>query len=120
MSEIAATRKFHRIFFAMIAALTSGISGCAFMAGSVFAVTAAKPIIWLMILLAIPGFFLWGIAYPLYKNVKKRREEKVKPLIEAKLDEAEKGVREGACTAVTATYATTQPTYARNLHFPKK
>ena len=81
--------------FAMIAALTSGVSGCAFMAGSVFAVTAAKPIIWLMILLAIPGFFLWGIAYPLYKNVKKWRAEKVKPLIEAKLDEAEKVCEKG-------------------------
>ena len=65
------------------------------MAGSVFAVTAAKPIIWLMILLAIPGFFLWGIAYPLYKNVKKWRAEKVKPLIEAKLDEAEKVCEKG-------------------------
>lgn len=58
-------------------------------------VTAAKPIIWLMILLAIPGFFLWGIAYPLYKNVKKWRAEKVKPLIEAKLDEAEKVCEKG-------------------------
>ena len=59
MSEIAALENSTESF-AMIAALTSGISGCAFMAGSVFAVTAAKPIIWLMILLAIPGFFLWG------------------------------------------------------------
>ena len=75
MSEIAALENSTESF-AMIAALTSGISGCAFMAGSVFAVTAAKPIIWLMILLAIPGiFFCGGIAYPLYKNVKKRREE---------------------------------------------
>ena len=56
MSEIAALENSTESF-AMIAALTSGISGCAFMAGSVFAVTAAKPIIWLMILLAIPGFF---------------------------------------------------------------
>ena len=70
MSEIVALENSTESF-AMIAALTSGVSGCAFMAGSVFAVTAAKPIIWLMILLAIPGFFLWGIAYPLYKNVKK-------------------------------------------------
>lgn len=62
MSEIAALENSTESF-AMIAALTSGISGCAFMAGSLFAVTAAKPIIWLMILLAIPGFFLWGIAY---------------------------------------------------------
>ena len=48
-----------------------------------------------MILFAIPGFFLWGIAYPLYKNVQKRREEKVRPLIEAKLDEAEKVCEKG-------------------------
>ncbi len=94
MSEIVALENSTESF-AMIAALTSGISGCAFMAGSVFAVTAAKPIIWLMILLAIPGFFLWGIAYPLYKNVKKWRAEKVKPLIEAKLDEAEKVCEKG-------------------------
>ena len=94
MSEIAALENSTESF-AMIAALTSGISGCAFVAGSVFAVTAAKPIIWLMILLAIPGFFLWGIAYPLYKNVKKWRAEKVKPLIEAKLDEAEKVCEKG-------------------------
>ena len=91
MSEIVALENSTESF-AMIAALTSG---CAFMAGSVFAVTAAKPIICLMILLAIPGFFLWGIAYPLYKNVKKWREEKVKPLIEAKLDEAEKVCEKG-------------------------
>lgn len=56
MSEIAALENSTESF-AMIAALTSGVSGCAFMAGSVFAVTAAKPIIWLMILLAIAGFF---------------------------------------------------------------
>lgn len=99
MSEIAALENSTESF-AMIAALTSGISGCAFIAGSVFAVTAAKPIIWLMILLAIPGFFLWGIAYPLYKYVKKRREEKVKPLIEAKLDEAEKVCEKGSRTAI--------------------
>ena len=41
MSEIAALENSTESF-AMIAALTSGISGCAFMAGSVFAVTAAK------------------------------------------------------------------------------
>ena len=57
--------------------------------------TESFAMIWLMILLAIPGFFLWGIAYPLYKNVKKWRAEKVKPLIEAKLDEAEKVCEKG-------------------------
>ena len=74
MSEIVALENSTESF-AMIAALTSGVSGCAFMAGSVF--------------------FLWGIAYPLYKNVKKWRAEKVKPLIEAKLDEAEKVCEKG-------------------------
>ena len=40
----------------MIAALTVGILGTAFMAGSTFAAVATPPIIWLTILLAIPGF----------------------------------------------------------------
>lgn len=94
MSEIAALEN-SKESFAVAASIACGILGCAFMAGSVFAVTAVKPIIWLMILLAIPGFFLWGIAYPLYKYVKKWRAEKVEPLIEAKLDEAEKVCEKG-------------------------
>lgn len=71
-----------------IVSLTSGLLGCAFMAGSVFAVTAEEPIIWLMILLGIPGFALWGGAYFGYKIAKTRRMAKVDPLIEAKYDEA--------------------------------
>ena len=62
--------------------------GCGFMAGSVFAVIAAPPIIWLVVLLAIPGFFLWAAAYFCYKLTKKRRIQKVMPLMEAKYDEA--------------------------------
>ncbi len=72
----------------MIVSLTCGLIGCAFMAGSVFAVTAATPIIWLTILLSIPGFFLWGAAFFGYKIVKRRRTIKVLPLIDAKYDEA--------------------------------
>ena len=71
-----------------IVSLGCGLTGCAFMAGSVFAVTATPPVIWLMILLAIPGFFLWGASYFSYKIVKKQRIQKVTPLIEAKYDEA--------------------------------
>ena len=71
-----------------IVSLTSGLIGCAFMAGSVFAVTAEKPILWLMVLLAIPGFALWGGAYFGYKLAKMRRTAQVEPLIEAKYDEA--------------------------------
>lgn len=94
MNEITAL-EISKQSFATIASLTCGVVGCAFIAGSVFAITAVKPIIWLMIVLAIPGFFLWGITYPLYKYVQKWRAEKVEPLIEVKLDEAEKVCEKG-------------------------
>ena len=68
--------------------LTCVLVGCGFMAGSVFAVTAPSPVIWLVVLLAIPGFFLWAAAYFSYKPVKKHRMQKVMPLIEAKYEEA--------------------------------
>ena len=87
MAEIAALES-SKASVPMIVSLTSGLVGCAFMAGSVFAVTAEQPIIWLMILLAIPGFTLWGGAYFGYQIAKKRRTAQVEPLIEAKYDEA--------------------------------
>ena len=62
--------------------------GCGFIAGSVFAITATPPVIWLTVLLAIPGFILWAIAYFSYKPTKRRRTQKVMPLIETKYDEA--------------------------------
>lgn len=68
--------------------LTCGLVGCAFMAGSVFAVTAEPPILWLMVLLAIPGFALWSGAYFGYREAKRRRCARVLPLIDAKYDEA--------------------------------
>lgn len=67
--------------------ISCGLIGCAFMAGSVFAVTGTPPIIWLTVLLAIPGFFLWAAAYFGYHIVKKQRIKKVDPLIDAKYDE---------------------------------
>ncbi len=71
-----------------ISSLSCGLVGCGFMAGSVFAVTSTPPVIWLTVLLAIPGFLLWAVAYFSYKEVKKSRIKKVNPLIEAKYDEA--------------------------------
>ena len=71
-----------------IVSLSCGLLGCAFMAGSVFAVTAAPPVIWLTVVLGIPGFALWGAVYFCYKWVKRRRTEKVAPLTDAKYDEA--------------------------------
>jgi hypothetical protein len=72
---------------ATIASLISGIVGTVFMAGSVFAVTAQIPMIFLCIILAIPGFSGWFGAYFLYKITYKKREKIVKPLIEDKMNE---------------------------------
>ena len=87
MEEVAALEA-SRTSVPTIAALSCGLLGCAFMAGSVFAVTAQPPIIWLTILLGAPGLFLWGVTYPLYKTAKRRRAATVLPLIDAKYDEA--------------------------------
>ncbi|MBE5956405.1 MAG: hypothetical protein E7253_08125 [Lachnospiraceae bacterium] len=68
-------------------ALTVGIIGTAFMAGSVFAVTASPPQILLCILLAVPAFVGWIMPYFLYKKMKADRVKKIVPMIEAKYEE---------------------------------
>lgn len=87
MAEIA-TLEASKSSVPTMVSLTCGLVGCAFMAGAVFAVTAEPPIIWLTVLLAIPGFALWGGSYFGYKIAKQRRTAQVAPLIEAKFDEA--------------------------------
>lgn len=72
---------------ANIYAFTVGIIGTAFMAGSVFAVTATPPMIALCIILAIPAFAGWILPYFIYKNVVSKRTEKVSMLIEEKQNE---------------------------------
>ena len=72
---------------ATVYALVIGILGTAFMAGSVFAVTAQSPNIILCILLAIPGFIGWITPYFVYKEIVKRQTGKVTQLIEEKYDE---------------------------------
>lgn len=72
---------------AKIVALTVGLLGTAFMAGSTFAVTATLPIIWLCVLLAIPGFMGWIAPYFLYQALVKKRTAIVTSLIEQKHDE---------------------------------
>lgn len=68
-------------------AIALGILGTAFMAGSVFAVTAQPPLIALCIILAVPAFAGWILPYFLYKNIVKTQTEKITPLIEKKYDE---------------------------------
>lgn len=78
-------------------ALAVGVVGTAFIAGSVFAVTAQRPYIILSIILAVPDFTGWILPYFIYRGMVKKQEEKVAPFIEAKLDEVyeicEKGNR---------------------------
>lgn len=70
-----------------IISLSIGFLGTAFMAGSVFAVSAKPPIIWLCILLAIPAFAGWLLAPYLYKKLLKKRISIVNPLIEEEYDQ---------------------------------
>ena len=72
---------------AIMWALTAGILGTAFMAGSVFAVTNEPPIYWLCVLLAVPAFAGWLCPYFLYRHKVRLQTQKVQPLIEAKQEE---------------------------------
>ena len=72
---------------ASIVAYTVGLIGCGFMAGSVFAVTAAPPIIWLCVLLAIPGFAGWIAPCFLYTRIRDEKAVTVGGLVDKKYDE---------------------------------
>ncbi|MGN0326902.1 MAG: hypothetical protein ACI4DW_11360 [Lachnospiraceae bacterium] len=72
---------------ATIWALAVGIAGTVFMAGSTFAVTHEPPIVWLCVLLAVPGFIGWILPYFVYRKVVKGQTEKLQPLIEEKMEE---------------------------------
>lgn len=67
--------------------LMIGLIGTAFMAGSVFAVTAQPPMIFLSIVCAIPAFIGWILPYFVYKKMVKKETERLTVLIEKKYDE---------------------------------
>lgn len=70
---------------ASVAAYAVGIAGTAFMAGSVFSITADKLIT--CIILAIPAFIGWVLPYFLYRGIIKKKTAQVTPLIDQKYDE---------------------------------
>lgn len=76
-----------RTSMATALAIVIGMIGTAFMAGSTFAVVNEPPIIWLCILLAIPGFAGWIAPYFVFRALVRKRENIVNPLIEDKYDE---------------------------------
>ena len=96
MSEIDELER-SKIQPATIWAICIGLIGTAFLAGSVFAVTATPPLIFLCIVLGIPGLIGWALPYFIFKKQMQKRVEKIAPLIDQKYDEiyeiCEKGSR---------------------------
>lgn len=86
LAEIEALER-SKTSLASMCALTVGLIGTAFIAGSVFAVTAEPPMWILMVILAVPGFTGWSASYFVYRFLVRRRTAKVAPLIEQKYDE---------------------------------
>lgn len=72
---------------ATIGALTMALIGCAFLAGSVFAISAVVPNIVLCVVFGIPGIIGWILPYFVYKGMRAKRSQVVVPLIDAKYDE---------------------------------
>ena len=70
---------------ASVVAYIVGIIGTAFMAGSVFSVTAGKIVP--CIILAIPALIGWLLPYFIYINVEKKKTVQVTPLIDQKYNE---------------------------------
>jgi len=72
---------------ANVAGLVVGLIGTAFITGATFAAIHQPPIVWLCILLAIPGFIGWFTSYFAFSFVLRKRNVVVTPLIEAKYEE---------------------------------
>lgn len=83
-AEIVSLEK-SKVIKAAAVAYVVGVIGCAFMAGSVFAVTAGN--IPLCVVLAVPGFLEWIAPYLIFQSINKKRTEVVNPLIDQKYDE---------------------------------
>lgn len=83
-AEIVSLEK-SKVTKAAVIAYAVGVIGCAFMAGSVFAVTAGN--IPLCVILAVPGLLGWIAPYLIFRRISKKRAEVVNPLIEQKYDE---------------------------------
>jgi len=68
-----------------IVAITVGLIGTAFLAGATFSYLSS--LIFLCVVLAIPGFVGWILPYFLHNATRRKRATKITPLIESKYDE---------------------------------
>lgn len=84
VSEIL-TLESSKYIMASVAAYGIGIAGTAFMAGSVFSITANMLIP--CIVFAVPAFAGWVLPYFLYRRIQKKKAAQVAPLIDQKYDE---------------------------------
>ena len=84
--EIAALER-SKTITAKLWASGIAILGTAFMAGSVFAVTAKPPNIMLCVLLAVPAFAGWVAPWFVYRFVREKKTKQVTPFIETKMEE---------------------------------
>lgn len=78
-----------------IVSIVVGLVGTAFLAGSVFAVTATPPVVWLCVLLGIPGLTGWALAYFVFQRLLRTKTEALAPLIEQKRDEIDEICEKG-------------------------
>lgn len=70
---------------ASVTAYTIGLIGTGIMAGAVFSYLGGM--IPLMIILAVPAFVGWGVAYLIYNKIRAKRAQAVTPLIEKQYDD---------------------------------
>ena len=76
-----------KVIKASTVAYIIGVMGTACMAGSIFAVTAAPPMIVLCIILAVPGLLGWILPYICFRSISKKKTAELIPVIESKYDE---------------------------------
>lgn len=72
---------------ALIVSLAVGLAGTALTAGSVFAITATPPIIWLCAVLGFLGIAGWIAPYFIFRSLHAKKAEQLAPIIDAKYEE---------------------------------
>lgn len=80
---------------ALIWSLVIGIIGTVFLAGSTFAAVHEPPVIWLCILLMIPGITGMILPFSVYRRVIREKTRRIQPIIEAKQEEIYKICEKG-------------------------
>lgn len=69
---------------ASVISIILGVLGCAFLAGATFSYLAGLTVF--MVVFAVPGFILWIVAYPVYRQVRSSGQHNAEPQIDAAYD----------------------------------